>query len=103
MKIFTDTFYYLALLESRDAAHDRAVSLTHNLDSVTVTTAWVLLELANALSAPRHRTIFISFLEKLRDSPDVLIYEAEKELFDEGVTLFRNRNDQDWSLTDCIS
>jgi predicted nucleic acid-binding protein len=56
--VFADTFYYIALLDAKDSAHERAVRATRELDSVTVTTAWVLLELANGLSASRHRTVF---------------------------------------------
>ena len=103
MKVFADTFFYLALLDSSDSAHDRAVSATRKLDSVTVTTAWVLLELANALSAPSHRKIFVDFLNKSRANPRVVIYEAERQLFDEGVEHYRARPDKSWSLTDCIS
>lgn len=32
-----------------------------------------------------------------------LLYEAEKDLFDLGVELYRTRDDKEWSLTDCIS
>ncbi len=103
MKVFADTFFYLALLDSRDSAHERAVSATQDLNSITVTTAWVLLELANALSAPENRRIFVDFLNKARANPSVFIYEAEKGLFDGGVELYNERPDKNWSLTDCIS
>jgi predicted nucleic acid-binding protein len=103
MKVFADTFYYLALLDSDDSYHETAVSVTLEMDAVTVTTAWVLLELANSLSAPRHRLTFIALIEELRQNPDVVIYEAERTLFDEGLSLYRDRADKHWSLTDCIS
>ena len=101
--VFADTFYYIALLDANDSAHDRAVNATRELNSSTVTTAWVLLELANALSASRHRTVFARFLDLLRANPNVIIYEAEKEFFDLGVEMYRDREDKQWSLTDCIS
>lgn len=47
MSIFADTFFYLALLDSHDSSPEGAIAATQKLDSVTVTTAWVLLELAN--------------------------------------------------------
>src|ERR1041384_2700717 len=100
--VFADTFYYIALLDANDSAHDRAVSATRELNS-TVTTAWVLLELANALSASRHRIVFARFLDLLRANSNVIIYEAEKEFFDLGVEMYRDREDKQWSLTDCIS
>ena len=101
--VFADTFYYLALLDPHDSTHEKAVSVTRGLESNIVTTAWVLLELANSLSALRHRKVFADFLDKLRANPGVTIYEAERELFDLGVELYRDREDKDWSLTDCIS
>jgi uncharacterized protein len=101
--VFADTFYYLALLNPNDSAHKAAVNATRHLDSTSVTTGWVLLELANALCASRHRKMFAKFLDELRANPGVAIYEAEKELFDLGVDLYRSREDKEWSLTDCIS
>lgn len=101
--VFADTFYYIALLDANDSAHEAAVLATRELKSTTVTTAWVLLELANTLSASRHRGIFARFLGRLRTNPNVIIYEAGREVFDLGVELYRNREDKEWSLTDCIS
>ena len=101
--VFADTFYYIALLNANDSSHETIVAATHELKSKTVTTAWVLLELANALSAQRHRETFAKFLNRLRENPNVIIYEADRELFDLGVALYRDRSDKEWSLTDCIS
>jgi predicted nucleic acid-binding protein len=100
--VFADTFYYIALLDANDSTHETAVAATRELKS-TVTTAWVLLELANTLSASRHRGVFARFLDRLRANPNVIIYEAEREVFDLGVDLYQNRDDKEWSLTDCIS
>lgn len=101
--VFADTFYYIALLDANDSAHETAVAVTRELKSPTVTTAWVLLELANTLSVSRHRGIFARFLERLRANPNVIIYEPEREVFDLGVDLYQKREDKQWSLTDCIS
>lgn len=100
--VFADTFYYIALLDANDSAHETAVAATRELKSTTVTTAWVLLELANTLSASRHRGVFARF-DRLRANPNVVIYEAEREVFDLGVDLYQKREDKEWSLTDCIS
>lgn len=101
--VFADTYYYIALLDANDSAHEVAIAATRTLRSKTVTTAWVLLELANTLSASRHRGVFARLLDRLRTNPDVIIYEAERELFDLGVDLYQKRADKEWSLTDCIS
>lgn len=101
--IFADTFYYLAIVNREDAAHARALALSRRVTAPTVTTAWVLTEVADALAAPRQRRVFLVLLESLRDDPQVAIVPPTQDLFDRGVTLYRRRPDRGWSLTDCIS
>jgi predicted nucleic acid-binding protein len=47
--VFADTFYFLALLNERDAAHKRAVAASRTPGLSLVTTELVLPELADAL------------------------------------------------------
>lgn len=101
--VFADTFYYIALLFPDDVAHQQATALTPTLKGKMVTTAWVLTELADAMSAPRNRHRFSNFLAHLRNDPDVLIEPPTQNLFEEGLTLYQNRPDKEWSLTDCVS
>lgn len=68
-----------------------------------VTTAWVLTEVGDALSAPENRPAFLELLGLLQDSPDARILGPTDELFKRGIKLFRQRMDKEWSLTDCIS
>jgi predicted nucleic acid-binding protein len=101
--LFADTFYYLALLSADDAAHDLAVKCSNELHVHTVTTAWVLTEVADAFCNSPERRIAVILLEKLRRSPTVTIVPPTQELFDRGFSLYASRPDKDWSLTDCIS
>lgn len=101
--LFADTFYYLALLGRQDAAHRRAVDLSRTVLCDTITTAWVLTEVADALAAPVRRGAFLALLERLRADPTSTILAPTQELFDKGVDLYARRSDKDWSLTDCIS
>jgi predicted nucleic acid-binding protein len=101
--VFADTFYFLALFNAKDPGHARAVAAAAALQGTMVTTAWVLTELADAMSAPANRLEFIAALDDLRKNPQVQIFPADAGLFDEGVQLFANRPDKEWSLTDCIS
>ena len=50
--LFADTFFYLAILNEEDEAHERAVEVSRSLAGRTVTTAWVLTEVADALRLP---------------------------------------------------
>jgi predicted nucleic acid-binding protein len=68
-----------------------------------VTTAWLLTEVGDALSAPENRPTFLELLDTLQTSPDARIIGATDELFQRGLELYRRRMDKEWSLTDCIS
>jgi uncharacterized protein len=100
---FADTFYYLALLSESDSAHQNALRLSHALPRRTVTTAWVLTEVADALSAPELRALFLELYTRLRSNPNVTIIPPTAELFEQGVELYTRRPDKSWSLTDCVS
>ena len=100
---FADAYYYLALLNRDDDGHDRAVSLSHQLRGPTVTTTWVLTEVADAMAAVGARLRCAAFIEDLQRNPLVVIQPPTQELFDEGLGLYKRRADKEWSLTDCIS
>lgn len=100
---FADTFYYLALLSRTDHAHSRAVEFARSRRLRSMTTDWILTEIGDALAGPGDRQRFTPFLENLRSSPFVTIVPFSQQLFDRGVSLFSERPDKEWSLTDCIS
>ena len=81
----------------------KAVRLGTQETRPIVTTAWVLTEVADAMSSPANRPAFIRLLETLKSSQDVKILPATADLFDRGVQLYAERADKEWSLTDCIS
>jgi uncharacterized protein len=101
--VFADTFYFLALLNAKDAAHARAAAFSESYDTALLTTAWVLTELADALANSRHRANFQRVLDQLQADPDSVIVPPSPQLFDEGIRRYTARTDKDWSLTDCIS
>jgi predicted nucleic acid-binding protein len=63
---FADSFYLLALFNGRDAAHARAVAASQNLQGNLITTDWILVETADALSDSINRIRFAKFLDDLR-------------------------------------
>ncbi len=101
--LFADTYYYIAMLSPKDSTHARAMKLTAHLQPRIVTTAWVLTELAAAMSAPAKRERFLILFDVLSASDEVKLVPASAELFDAGLALYRSRPDKGWSLTDCIS
>ena len=68
-----------------------------------VTTGWILTELADGWAKPAQRTYFGAILAKLRANPNVRIEPCTDQLLQEGIDLYEQRADKEWSLTDCIS
>ena len=102
MMLFADTFYFIALLNTKDKMHARAIALTKGTERL-LTTEWVLTELADGLAPRKQRGAFLSLLQRLRGRATVEIAHASHALFDRGIDLYSRRPDKDWSLTDCIS
>jgi hypothetical protein len=101
--VFADTFYFLALLHLDDGAHARALSFSETRADPLVTTAWVLTEVADALATPGMRESFPRLLAALRADAACTIVPPTQSLFDQGVELYAERPDKNWSLTDCTS
>jgi uncharacterized protein len=101
--IFADTSFYYALLNSRDIAHRESLHLSNTLRRSIVTTEFVLLELANAFSCSAQRKIIGNLIERFRNNPRIRIIHASSELFMQCIVLYSQRQDKEWSLTDCIS
>lgn len=101
--VFADTAFFLALINPRDQYHRVAVELNSRLSAPLVTTAWVLVEFANAISASHARKSFERVLARLESEPDATVIAPDRELYEQGCRLYVSRHDKDWSLTDCIS
>ncbi len=101
--VFADTYYWLALINPRDQAHQEAVTLSQALTEPIVTTAWVLTEVGDAMSDPANRATFVQFMQDVRADSQTTVVPAEQDWFEKGLALFAGRLDKKWSLTDCIS
>lgn len=101
--VFADSFYFFALVNEKDPARAKAHEFAQGYTEIVVTTGWVLTEVADGLAHPDNRPAFLRILDTLRAEPNVRIIPFDEALFDAGITLYRNRADKQWSLTDCIS
>jgi uncharacterized protein len=101
--VFAGTFHFLALLNSSDAAHVRAIEASCVAGREFVTTEFVLLELADALAHPRDRVEFFVVRDAIINDASFHIVPASTELLARGIQFYRERPDKEWSLTDCIS
>lgn len=101
--VFADSYFYLATFSADDEGHSQAIEFASSYRGRTLTTEWVLTEVADALAAPRTRVGFQVLLQSLRDNPKVTIISMEQRWFELGLNLYFSRPDKGWSLTDCIS
>lgn len=101
--VFADTFYFLALLNERDAAHKRAVAASRGAGLSLVTTEFVLIELADALCKPEQRDEVLALCNVVETDPAFRLVHATHELIQRGKKLYRERADKEWPLTDCVS
>jgi uncharacterized protein len=102
-EVFADLFYFLAMLNQHDPHHALAVEAARGLASRLVTTHWVIVEVADALSAPRVRNRVMDFINKVSNDPNTVVISDVVPWFKAGLELYANRPDKSWSLTDCIS
>ena len=103
MTAFADTFALIAWLNPRDSAHAIVAAYLEGFTGRLLTTEWVLMELADALSAPEARSTAVAFLQAVRADPLFEVVGYVPTVYQAGFDLFANRPDKAWSLTDCIS
>ena len=100
--LFADTFYFIALINPNDAAHERAVEYSCLIEQ-SVTTEWVLIELADGLADTRNRHLFQETREALLDDPPAEVVPLDMDLHKRAIDLYIQMADKEWSLTDCVS
>jgi len=103
MTRFADTYYYLALLNPKDAMHTTAIRRSTELRGQVVTTEWIITELADGLAQLSTRSAFLRLLAAVQRDPGTIIVPVSEDLQRRGLELYRARPDKEWSLTDCIS
>ena len=101
--VFADAYYFIAVLNPHDAGHSAAISLSLAPTEQLVTTEWVLVEVAHALSAPRFRSKVTQLIAKLEARSNANIVHSPSALWVDGLSLYEQRPDKSWSLTDCLS
>lgn len=104
--VFADTFYWIALLNPNDEAHERVVTASKNLSSARiVTTDEVLTEFLNYFAGrgPFLRRAAALLVERMHADRNIVVVPQTREGFLSGCRLYRSRSDKGYSLTDCIS
>lgn len=105
-RVFADTGYWIALLNTRDELHEKATGLAERFSTAEIfTSQMVLVELLNAFSEyGRHlREAAASAVEALRSMPQVVIIPQSGQQFEVALRQYKQASDKHWSLTDCAS
>lgn len=103
MTVFLDTFALIAWVHARDAAHAIVKAYLDLFSGRIVTTDWILLEFADAFAKASVKPHALKTIERIRQHPMFEVVPCTPAIFQAGYTLYANRTDKDWSLTDCIS
>lgn len=107
--VFIDTAGWLALGNRSDQWHVRAVQTYQQIVRERwhrLTTEAVIIETCNALRKPLLRPLALALVDNIYKAErlgHVEIVHISSGLLYQGLRLFRERKDKDWSLTDCIS
>jgi hypothetical protein len=100
---FVDTYYLLALVNSRDKDHEKAIRHSQGAIGGLLTTTWVLVEFADALCAANSRGRAARFIRGFLSQSFVEVIAPSETQFEHGLNTYENRPDKEWSLTDCLS
>ncbi len=104
--LFADTFYWIAVADSADHAHQRALVLTaERATSRIFTTGEVLTEYLTffATAPEQFRNEAAASVEGLLESSVVRVIPQNRESFRAGLRLHRARPDKGYGLVDSIS
>lgn len=102
-RVFADSWFFIALVDARDAHHERVLRYSAENEPNLVTTRWILAEVANTLSEPPIRTLAVNLLRQLETEDTTHVVRESDSLFERGLDLSARRPDKSWSHTDCIS
>jgi uncharacterized protein len=104
--VFADTGYWVALLNSHDDLHQKAVNLSKAIQPAhIVTSEMVLTEVLNDFSdrGDYFRKIAVTLIQSLYQHPNTTIVPQTTGQFQSALTLYEKRPDKAWSQTDCVS
>ena len=104
--VFADTQFFVGRINPLDQWHSQAESAWQDLlkaNTSFLTTSLVLIEMADGLSRIRQRSLAIDLYDRLRSSQQVEIIQVVQATEEQAWDLFRERQDKDWGMTDCVS
>ncbi len=104
--VFADTLYWMALVYPKDQWRQAALGAKERLGPARiVTTDEVLTELLTILrnSGAILRKQAALMVRKILSNPNVKTVPQSRDSFLKGLSLYEQRQDKQYSLTDCVS
>jgi uncharacterized protein len=105
-RLFADTVYWIALTNSFDQYHAKAIKVSEALGPCRlITTDLVLTEFLNALADKglHIRNAAVQMVETILNNPQVTVVPMSRQTFMRSLALYKTRLDKGYSLTDCSS
>jgi predicted nucleic acid-binding protein len=105
-RLFADTVYWIALTNSFDQYHAKAVEVSSALGNCRLfTTETVLTEFLNALAdkGPLVRAAAVEMVEAIMNNSQVTVIPQSRRAFSRSLAFYKSRPDKGYSLTDCCS
>ena len=104
--VFADSGYWIALLNPRDALHEKAKAVSASLGPVRYATSeMVLTECLNyfADQGEHLRAMVATLVQQVREDPNTVVVPQTSVQFQGALSSYAARNDKAWSHTDCAS
>jgi uncharacterized protein len=92
--VFADSFYFFALVNNRDPAHNKAVDFLKSYRGRLLPTGWIITELGDGLANPANRAAFLTTLDTVGADSNITVIGCGDELLDAGIELYRQRPDK---------
>jgi predicted nucleic acid-binding protein len=104
--VFTDTQFWVAIINPRDQWHERALEAEASLiEPFYITSEAVLSEVLAFFCeyGAEARLKAAATVELILSEPNTEVVTVSHEIFLDGLKLYKKRPDKNYSLTDCIS
>jgi predicted nucleic acid-binding protein len=104
--VFGDTGYWIAVTNPHDSLHARAKAVSRSIARARIVTSeMVFAEFLNDFSQRGEflRKLAARFVERARADRNVTIVAQTSRQFRDALSMYTNRIDKTWSLTDCAS
>ncbi len=101
--LFVDTGAWFALSVSSDPDHVRAKTFLAGIESLLVTTDYVVDELLTLFIVRRQKFKGLEWLRDVLTSGGVELIRITPEDFEEACRIYKQFGDKEWSFTDCTS